>query len=38
LPATNNLDVKTIAPAHGSGAKPYNKLKQAIRLIPLRFG
>ncbi|HMA74638.1 MAG TPA: MBL fold metallo-hydrolase [Xanthobacteraceae bacterium] len=31
----NNLDVKTIAPAHGSGAKPYNNLKKAIGLIPL---
>ena len=31
----NNLDVKTIAPAHGSGAKPYDNLKKAIGLIPL---
>jgi glyoxylase-like metal-dependent hydrolase (beta-lactamase superfamily II) len=30
---TNNLDVKTIAPAHGSGAKPYDNLKKAIGLI-----
>jgi glyoxylase-like metal-dependent hydrolase (beta-lactamase superfamily II) len=30
-----NLDVKTIAPAHGSGAKPYDNLKKAIGLIPL---
>jgi glyoxylase-like metal-dependent hydrolase (beta-lactamase superfamily II) len=32
---TNNLDVKTIAPAHGSGAKPFDNLKKAIGLIPL---
>ena len=31
----NNLDVKTIAPAHGSGAKPFDNLKKAIGLIPL---
>ncbi len=31
----NNLDVKTVAPAHGSGAKPYDNLKKAIGLIPL---
>ena len=31
----NNLDVKTIAPAHGSGAKPYDNLKKAIGLIPM---
>jgi glyoxylase-like metal-dependent hydrolase (beta-lactamase superfamily II) len=31
----NNLDVRTIAPAHGSGAKPYDNLKKAIGLIPL---
>ena len=31
----NNLDVKTIAPAHGSGAKPYDNLKKAIGLIAL---
>jgi hypothetical protein len=30
-----NLDVKTIAPAHGSGAKPFDNLKKAIGLIPL---
>jgi glyoxylase-like metal-dependent hydrolase (beta-lactamase superfamily II) len=30
---TNNLDVKTIAPAHGSGAKPFDNLKKAIGLI-----
>jgi hypothetical protein len=35
LPTTNNLDVQTIAPAHGSAAKPYDNLKNAIRLIPL---
>jgi len=35
LPATNNLDVKTIAPAHGSAAKPYDNLKKAIERIPL---
>src|SRR3984893_8358104 len=32
---TNNLDVKTIAPAHGSGAKPFDNLKKAIGLMPL---
>jgi glyoxylase-like metal-dependent hydrolase (beta-lactamase superfamily II) len=31
----NNLDVKTIAPAHGFGPKPYDNLKKAIGLIPL---
>ena len=31
----NHLDVKTIAPAHGSGAKPFDDLKKAIGLIPL---
>jgi glyoxylase-like metal-dependent hydrolase (beta-lactamase superfamily II) len=31
----NNLDVKTVAPAHGDGAKPYDNLKKAIGLIPL---
>ncbi len=31
----NNLDVKTIAPAHGAGARPYDNLKKAIGLIPL---
>jgi glyoxylase-like metal-dependent hydrolase (beta-lactamase superfamily II) len=31
----NNLDVKTVAPAHGAGAKPYDNLKKAIGLIPL---
>jgi glyoxylase-like metal-dependent hydrolase (beta-lactamase superfamily II) len=31
----NNLDVKTVAPAHGSGAKPYDNLKKAIGLVPL---
>jgi glyoxylase-like metal-dependent hydrolase (beta-lactamase superfamily II) len=30
---TNNLDVATIAPAHGSGAKPFDNLKKAIGLI-----
>ena len=29
----NNLDVKTIAPAHGAGARPYDNLKKAIGLI-----
>jgi glyoxylase-like metal-dependent hydrolase (beta-lactamase superfamily II) len=29
----NNLDVKTIAPAHGFGPKPYDNLKKAIGLI-----
>ncbi|HEY6254359.1 MAG TPA: MBL fold metallo-hydrolase [Xanthobacteraceae bacterium] len=32
---TNNLDVKTIAPAHGFGPKPYDYLKKAIGLTPL---
>jgi glyoxylase-like metal-dependent hydrolase (beta-lactamase superfamily II) len=31
----NNLDVRTIAPAHGSGAKPFDNLKKAIGLLPL---
>jgi glyoxylase-like metal-dependent hydrolase (beta-lactamase superfamily II) len=31
----NNLDVKTIAPAHGFGPRPYDNLKKAIGLIPL---
>jgi glyoxylase-like metal-dependent hydrolase (beta-lactamase superfamily II) len=31
----HNLDVKTIAPAHGFGPKPYDNLKKAIGLIPL---
>jgi glyoxylase-like metal-dependent hydrolase (beta-lactamase superfamily II) len=31
----NNLDVKTIAPGHGSGAKPFDNLKKAIGLVPL---
>jgi glyoxylase-like metal-dependent hydrolase (beta-lactamase superfamily II) len=31
----NNLEVKTIAPAHGFGPKPYDDLKKAIGLIPL---
>jgi len=31
----NNLDVKTIAPAHGFGPKPFDNLKKAIGLIPL---
>jgi glyoxylase-like metal-dependent hydrolase (beta-lactamase superfamily II) len=30
----NNLDVKTIAPAHGAGAKPYDNLKKAIGILP----
>src|SRR3984957_7420444 len=30
---TNNLDVQTIAPPHGSGAKPFDNLKKAIGLI-----
>jgi hypothetical protein len=29
----NNLDVKTIAPAHGAGPKPYDNLKKMIGLI-----
>jgi hypothetical protein len=29
----NNLDVKTIAPAHGAGARPFDNLKKAIGLI-----
>ncbi len=32
---SNNLDVKTIAPAHGFGARPYDNLKKAIGLLPL---
>jgi glyoxylase-like metal-dependent hydrolase (beta-lactamase superfamily II) len=31
----NKLDVKTIAPAHGAGPKPYENLLKAIGLIPL---
>jgi glyoxylase-like metal-dependent hydrolase (beta-lactamase superfamily II) len=31
----NKLDVKTIAPAHGFGPKPYEDLMKAIGLIPL---
>jgi glyoxylase-like metal-dependent hydrolase (beta-lactamase superfamily II) len=31
----NNLDVKTIAPAHGFGPKPFDDLKKAIGLLPL---
>lgn len=31
----NNLDVKTIAPAHGFGPRPFDNLKKAIGLIPL---
>jgi glyoxylase-like metal-dependent hydrolase (beta-lactamase superfamily II) len=31
----NNLDVKTIAPAHGAGPKPFDNLKKAIGLQPL---
>jgi glyoxylase-like metal-dependent hydrolase (beta-lactamase superfamily II) len=31
----NNLDVKTIAPAHGAGARPFDNLKKAIGLVPL---
>jgi glyoxylase-like metal-dependent hydrolase (beta-lactamase superfamily II) len=30
----NNLDVKTIAPAHGAGARPYDILKKAIGILP----
>jgi glyoxylase-like metal-dependent hydrolase (beta-lactamase superfamily II) len=30
----NNLDVRTIAPAHGAGARPFDNLKKAIGLIP----
>jgi glyoxylase-like metal-dependent hydrolase (beta-lactamase superfamily II) len=30
----NNLDVRTIAPAHGAAPKPYDNLKKAIGLIP----
>jgi glyoxylase-like metal-dependent hydrolase (beta-lactamase superfamily II) len=29
----NNFDVRTIAPAHGAGAKPFDNLKKAIGLI-----
>jgi hypothetical protein len=31
----NNLDVRTIAPAHGFGPRPYDNLKKAIGLIPM---
>lgn len=31
----NNLDVKTIAPAHGAGPRPFENLKKAIGLVPL---
>jgi len=31
----NNLDVKTIAPAHGAGPRPFDNLKKAIGLVPL---
>jgi glyoxylase-like metal-dependent hydrolase (beta-lactamase superfamily II) len=31
----NKLDVRTIAPAHGAGPKPYENLLKAIGLIPL---
>ena len=31
----NKLDVKTIAPAHGAGPKPYENLLKAIGLVPL---
>jgi len=31
----NNLDVKTIAPAHGAAPKPFDNLKKAIGLLPL---
>jgi glyoxylase-like metal-dependent hydrolase (beta-lactamase superfamily II) len=30
----NNLDVKTIAPAHGSGAKPFDNLKKGVGMLP----
>jgi hypothetical protein len=30
----NNLDVKTIAPALGAGARPFDNLKKAIGLLP----
>jgi glyoxylase-like metal-dependent hydrolase (beta-lactamase superfamily II) len=30
----NNLDVRTIAPAHGAGARPFDNLKKAIGLVP----
>jgi glyoxylase-like metal-dependent hydrolase (beta-lactamase superfamily II) len=30
----NNLDVKTIAPAHGAAPKPFDNLKKAIGLLP----
>jgi glyoxylase-like metal-dependent hydrolase (beta-lactamase superfamily II) len=31
----NKLDVRTIAPAHGAGPKPYENLLKAIGLVPL---
>ena len=30
---TNNLDVRTIAPAHGAGPKPFDALRKAIGLV-----
>ena len=30
----NNLDVKTIAPAHGAAPRPFDNLKKAIGLLP----
>jgi glyoxylase-like metal-dependent hydrolase (beta-lactamase superfamily II) len=30
-----NLNIKTIAPAHGSGAKPYENLLKAIGVLPV---
>jgi hypothetical protein len=31
---TNKLDVATIAPAHGAGARPFDNLRKAIGVIP----
>jgi hypothetical protein len=30
----NNLDVRTIAPAHGVAPKPFDNLKKAAGMLP----
>jgi glyoxylase-like metal-dependent hydrolase (beta-lactamase superfamily II) len=30
----NNLDVRTIAPAHGAGPKPFDNLKKGVGILP----
>jgi len=30
----NNIDVRTIAPAHGVAPKPFDNLKKAVGLLP----